>query len=86
MRPVREIRVPGFRGGGAACGIKKTGKPDLAVVASDAPCVSDVVFTRNRVFAAPSRGESGCGLAVPCAASSSTAETRTRAARKGSTR
>ncbi|MGE5663785.1 MAG: bifunctional glutamate N-acetyltransferase/amino-acid acetyltransferase ArgJ [Deltaproteobacteria bacterium] len=53
MRPVREIRVPGFRGGGAACGIKKTGKPDLAVVASDAPCVSDVVFTRNRVFAAP---------------------------------
>ena len=53
MRPVKEILVRGFRGAGAACGIKKTGKPDLAVVASDAPCVSDVVFTRNRVFAAP---------------------------------
>jgi glutamate N-acetyltransferase/amino-acid N-acetyltransferase len=47
------IVVPGFRGAAAACGIKKTGKPDLALVASDRPCVSDVVFTRNRVAAAP---------------------------------
>ncbi len=53
MRPVKEIRVRGFRGAGAACGIKKTGRPDLALVVSDVPCVSDVVFTRNRVFAAP---------------------------------
>lgn len=47
------IRVRGFRGAGTACGIKKAGKPDLALVASDLPCVSDVVFTRNRVVAAP---------------------------------
>ncbi len=53
MRPVTEIRIRGFRGGGASCGIKKTGRPDLAVVASDVPCISDVVFTRNRVCAAP---------------------------------
>ncbi len=53
MRPVSEIRVRGFRGAGAACGIKKTGRPDLAAVVSDVPCVSDVVFTRNRVIAAP---------------------------------
>lgn len=53
MKPVKTIRVPGFRGAGAACGIKKNGKPDLALVVSFAPCVSDVVFTRNRVFAAP---------------------------------
>jgi glutamate N-acetyltransferase/amino-acid N-acetyltransferase len=48
-----EILVRGFRGAGAACGIKRTGKADLALVVSDRPCVSDVVFTRNRVFAAP---------------------------------
>ncbi len=53
VRPVKEIRVPGFRGGATACGIKKTGRPDLGLVVSDIPCVSDVVFTRNRVFAAP---------------------------------
>lgn len=53
MKKRREIPVPGFRGAGTACGIKKTGKADLALVVSGRPCVSDVVFTRNRVFAAP---------------------------------
>jgi glutamate N-acetyltransferase/amino-acid N-acetyltransferase len=53
MKPVRSIRVRGFRGAGAACGIKTSAKPDLALVVSDLPCVSDAVFTRNRVFAAP---------------------------------
>jgi glutamate N-acetyltransferase/amino-acid N-acetyltransferase len=48
-----EVSVPGFRGAGYACGIKKSRKADLAMVVSDMPCVSDVVFTRNRVFAAP---------------------------------
>jgi len=53
MRLRKEVIVPGFRAGGAACGIKKSGKPDLALVASDRPCVSAVVFTRNKVAAAP---------------------------------
>lgn len=53
MRPVREMAVPGFRGGSLWCGIKKKGKPDLAIVVSDRPCTSDVLFTRNRVSAAP---------------------------------
>lgn len=53
MKPARVIRVPGFRGAGTACGIKKSAKPDLALVVSDLPCVSDVVFTRNKVLAAP---------------------------------
>jgi glutamate N-acetyltransferase/amino-acid N-acetyltransferase len=53
MRPVREMVVPGFRGGGVWCGIKKQEKADLAVVVSDRPCTSDVLFTRNRVAAAP---------------------------------
>ncbi|MBI5577108.1 MAG: bifunctional glutamate N-acetyltransferase/amino-acid acetyltransferase ArgJ [Deltaproteobacteria bacterium] len=50
--PVK-VAVKGFRGAGTSCGIKKTGKADLAMVVSDRPCASDVVFTRNRVFAAP---------------------------------
>jgi glutamate N-acetyltransferase/amino-acid N-acetyltransferase len=53
VRPARTVLVPGFRGAGTACGIKKTGKTDLALVVSELPCVSDVVFTRNRVLAAP---------------------------------
>jgi glutamate N-acetyltransferase/amino-acid N-acetyltransferase len=53
MRMQEKMAVPGFRAAGAACGIKKAGKPDLALVASDRPCVSAVVFTRNRMAAAP---------------------------------
>lgn len=53
MKPAGTVRVPGFRGAGTACGIKKAGKADLALVVSDFPCVSDVVFTRNRMCAAP---------------------------------
>jgi len=45
--------VAGFRGAGTACGIKRDGRLDLALVVSDRPCVSDAVFTRNRVAAAP---------------------------------
>ena len=53
MKVPKEIVVPGFRAAGTSCGIKKSGKPDLALVVSDRPCVSAVVFTRNRVAAAP---------------------------------
>ena len=53
MKLPKTMVVPGFRAAGISCGIKKTGKPDLALVASDRPCVSAVVFTRNRVAAAP---------------------------------
>ena len=53
MRLPKEIVVPGFRAAGTSCGIKKSGKPDLALVVSDRPCVSAVVFTRNKVAAAP---------------------------------
>ena len=48
MKVPKEISVPGFRGAGTYCGIKKTGKPDLALVVGDRPCVSAVVFTRNK--------------------------------------
>lgn len=53
MKIPKEILVPGFRGAGAGCGIKRSGKPDLALVVSDRPCVSAVVFTKSRVPAAP---------------------------------
>lgn len=47
----------GFRANGVSCGIKKPGNPklDLALVASDEPCVAAGMFTRNRVKAAPVR-------------------------------
>lgn len=56
--PFREI--PGgvtaaadFRAAGIAAGIKKSGKPDLALIFSDAPAAVAGVFTSNAVKAAP---------------------------------
>ncbi|MEM6750820.1 MAG: bifunctional ornithine acetyltransferase/N-acetylglutamate synthase, partial [Planctomycetota bacterium] len=39
----------GFRAAGGTCGIKPSGKPDLALLAADAPCAAAGVFTRNRL-------------------------------------
>jgi len=52
---VREtpLAVPGFRFAGVACGIKASGKPDLALIVSEVPAVAAGVVTRNRVKAAP---------------------------------
>jgi glutamate N-acetyltransferase/amino-acid N-acetyltransferase len=41
--------VPGFRAAGVACGIKKSGALDLAMVVSDRPCVAAAVFTTNKI-------------------------------------
>jgi glutamate N-acetyltransferase / amino-acid N-acetyltransferase len=43
----------GFKAGGMACGIKKTQKLDLALIASDVPAVAAGIFTTNLVQAAP---------------------------------
>jgi glutamate N-acetyltransferase / amino-acid N-acetyltransferase len=43
----------GFRAAGIACGLKESGKPDLALVVSDVPASTAGVFTQNRVVAAP---------------------------------
>jgi glutamate N-acetyltransferase / amino-acid N-acetyltransferase len=43
----------GFSFAGIACGLKKTGDPDLALIASDRSCAAAAVFTRNRFPAAP---------------------------------
>ena len=53
MPAAGKIVVPGFRGGGIWCGIRKSRKPDLAIVVSDRACTSAVLFTRNKVAAAP---------------------------------
>jgi len=43
----------GFRCAGATCGIKPSGRPDLALIVSDAPSRAAALFTRNRFAAAP---------------------------------
>ncbi len=43
----------GFRAAGLACGIKASGKPDLALVVSDTPASAAAVFTTNQAQAAP---------------------------------
>jgi glutamate N-acetyltransferase/amino-acid N-acetyltransferase len=43
----------GFRAAGVACGIKKNGNLDLALIVSDGPAASAAVFTLNKAQAAP---------------------------------
>lgn len=43
----------GFKANGISCGIKASGKPDLALIVSDAPAVGAAVFTKNSIKAAP---------------------------------
>lgn len=46
----------GFRAAGIGCGLKQSGKPDVAMVVNDGPnYVAAGVFTRNQVPAAPVR-------------------------------
>jgi glutamate N-acetyltransferase/amino-acid N-acetyltransferase len=43
----------GFRAAGATCGIKPSGKPDMAMILADHPCAAAAVFTKNRLPGAP---------------------------------
>ncbi len=43
----------GFSAAATACGLKKNGKPDLALVVSEWDCAAAGVFTQNLVAAAP---------------------------------
>ncbi len=45
----------GFRFGATACGLKKNGRLDLALLTSDCPATAAAVFTTNQVQAAPVR-------------------------------
>lgn len=46
-------RPKGFSVSSGTCGLKPSGKPDLALIAADAPCPSAGVFTRNKVKGEP---------------------------------
>ena len=41
--------VPGFRFAGLACGIKESGRKDLALIVSERPAAAAAVFTKNRI-------------------------------------
>ena len=45
--------VAGVRAAGVACGLKKNGRPDLALVVADGPATVAATFTQNLVQAAP---------------------------------
>lgn len=47
-----KFQVPGFKASGIACGLKKNGGKDLALILSTTPAVAAGVFTKNRVQAA----------------------------------
>ena len=53
--PVQQaaIRVPGFRFAGVRCGLKESGKRDVALIASAVPAAAAAAFTTNLVKAAP---------------------------------
>ncbi len=49
----RPIVVPGFRFAGVACGIKPSGKKDLALIVSEVPATAVAAFTTNKLPGAP---------------------------------
>ncbi len=50
LRQVKPPRgVPGFRFAGVACGIKESGRKDLALIVSECPATAAALFTRNRI-------------------------------------
>lgn len=54
METWAEIAIPkGFRAAGITCGIKASGRKDMAMIVSDHPCSTAGTFTLNRVAAAP---------------------------------
>ncbi|MBF0521873.1 MAG: bifunctional glutamate N-acetyltransferase/amino-acid acetyltransferase ArgJ [Candidatus Omnitrophica bacterium] len=54
MKILNDVTQPlGFKANGLCSGIKRSGKPDLALIFSETPAVSAGVFTKNSVKAAP---------------------------------
>jgi len=51
--PADDFAVPGFRAAGVACGVKKSGALDLALLVSERPAAVAGVFTRSTVVGAP---------------------------------
>jgi len=54
MKILRKAILPlGYKASGIACGIKKSGKPDVGLVYSVRPALTIAAFTSNRIQAAP---------------------------------
>jgi len=54
MKKVLKAILPaGFKANGIACGLKKSGKLDLALIYSQLPAVASAKFTTNSIIAAP---------------------------------
>ncbi len=54
MNKVLKVILPaGFKANGIACGLKKSGKLDLALLYSEYPAVASAKFTTNSIIAAP---------------------------------
>lgn len=52
--PTASITRPkGFRAAAGTCGIKASGKPDLAMIVAEQTCAAAGMFTRNKVLGAP---------------------------------
>ncbi len=54
MKKILNAILPkGFKANGVACGLKKSGKPDLALIYSKVPALACAKFTTNSIIAAP---------------------------------
>jgi len=54
MSNIRHVTLPaGFLAAGVKCGIKASGKEDLAIIAADKPAAAAIVTTQNQVVGAP---------------------------------
>jgi len=49
----KAILPAGFKANGIACGLKKSGKLDLALIYSEYPAIASAKFTKNKIIAAP---------------------------------
>ena len=52
-KSLKAILPAGFKANGVACGLKKSGKLDLALLYSDLPAQASAKFTTNKIIAAP---------------------------------
>jgi len=54
MKVYKKAILPaGFKANGIACGLKRSGKPDLALLYSEPPALASAKFTTNSIVAAP---------------------------------
>ena len=53
IKVLKAILPAGFKANGVACGLKKSGKLDLALLYSEVPALASAKFTTNSIIAAP---------------------------------